>query len=79
LKSIQLNLNSTQVACIVILQIWRVPSACFSSLNQRISPNFNLKIMISIYAKDFSWNKWPKFTRFWNFLLYFFQIARFLW
>jgi hypothetical protein len=29
-----------------------------------ISPNFYLKNIISTYAKDFSWKKWIKFTRF---------------
>jgi hypothetical protein len=26
-------------------------------------PNFDLKNMISIYTKDFSWEKWLKFKR----------------
>jgi hypothetical protein len=34
------------------------------SFTGKISPNFDLKNMISIHAKDFSWKKWPKFTRF---------------
>jgi len=29
-----------------------------------ISPDFYLKNIISTYAKDFSWKKWIKFTRF---------------
>ncbi len=30
-------------------------------------PIFELKNMISIYAKEFAWKKWPKSTRFWKF------------
>jgi len=30
----------------------------------KLLPNFDLKNMISIYTKDFAWEKWPKFRRF---------------
>jgi len=30
----------------------------------KISPNFDLKNMISTYTMDFPWEKWPKFERF---------------
>jgi hypothetical protein len=40
-----------------------------------ILPNFDLRNMISTYAKDFPWKKWPKFARF---PIKKFQIIRFL-
>jgi hypothetical protein len=43
---------------------------------REFSPKFDLKNVILTYAKDFSWKKWLKFTRF---NLIFFQIVKFLW
>jgi hypothetical protein len=44
-------------------QIYLASSVCFFG---KISPNFDLKNMISTYTEDFPWKKWPKFARFSN-------------
>ncbi len=60
----------------VFLKIATLGSKCV--FLDQISPNFNLKNMISIYTKDLlRGKKWPKFARFWRGKKM--QFARFVW
>jgi hypothetical protein len=50
-------------ACKTEMLICNIGSSSFFFFGAKILPNFDLKNMISMYAKDFSWPKIARFRR----------------